>query len=411
MKINSIINRYVFRELIPPFIMNLVFFLFVFLMRQILDITNMIVNYQVSVIAFFLLIFYSMPYFLVYVIPMSAMMSVLLTSLKLSNDNEIVALKAGGVSLYGLLPPVCLFAVMTFLLTAGMAVYGLPWGTTSYKQIALDVVRSNFNIGLKENNFNDSFDGVMFYVKHIDFKTRQLNDVFIEDSRESGVSSTVVAPKGRFLGGTDNSSLVLRLDKGLINQVDIKNRSAHTIRFDTYDIRLDLKRAVSDYQKRDKDENEMQLSELVNAVDSAKAKKDKRYLSLLMALHRKFSIPFACIALSILAFPLGIQTESARRSAGLGIGLISFLTYYLLLSAGTLLSESRICSPAVGMWAPDLIMGGLGIYLYIRTANDHPITLFSRLRYGLVRMWRFLAGRLLRSGRRHPSEETPRVKK
>ena len=48
MNFNSILNRYIFKELIPPFLMNLVFFMFVFLMRQILEITNMIVNYQVG---------------------------------------------------------------------------------------------------------------------------------------------------------------------------------------------------------------------------------------------------------------------------------------------------------------------------------------------------------------------------
>ena len=67
-----------------------VFFIFVFLMQQILEITNMIVNYQVSILAFFLMLVYSMPYFLVFIIPMSVMMSVLLTFLRLSNDNEIV---------------------------------------------------------------------------------------------------------------------------------------------------------------------------------------------------------------------------------------------------------------------------------------------------------------------------------
>lgn len=406
MKFNSIIDRYILRELLPPFAMSLVFFLFVFLMRQILDITNMIVNYQVSAVAFLMMIFYSMPYFMVYVIPMSVMMSVLLTSLRMSNDNEIVALKAGGVSLYRLLPPIGLFAVVTFLLTVWMAIYGLPWGTMSYKQVALNVARSNFNIGLKENRFNDSFSGVVFYVKHIDFKTRKLIDVFIEDSREKEISSTVVAPQGMFLGGGDSGSIVLRLDNGVINQVDIKDRSAHTIRFKNYDIRLDLKRALSHYQERSKDENEMSLSELIHYIRTAK-KKDKHYFTILMTLHRKFSIPFACIALALLAVPLGIQTESSRRSAGLGIGLVSFLLYYLLLSAGSLLSEARICSPAVGMWTPDLVMGGLGVYLYIRVANDHPILWFDKLRYGFVWIWRHIA----RPRHRHPFSDDSRVEK
>jgi len=117
MKLNTAVNRYIFKELIPPYAMNLLFFIFVFLMRQILEITNVIVNYQVSLTAFFLMLAYSMPYFLAYIIPMSVMMSVLLTFLRLSSDNEIVALKASGISVYHLLPPVILFAVVNALLT------------------------------------------------------------------------------------------------------------------------------------------------------------------------------------------------------------------------------------------------------------------------------------------------------
>ena len=199
MKLNSSVNRYIFRELIPPYALNLLFFMFVFLMRQILEITNVIVNYQVSFTAFLLMLAYSMPYFLAYIIPMSVMMSVLLTFLRLSSDNEIVALKASGISMYYLLPPVVLFSLVNVLITGYMAIYGVPWGQQSYKQMALNVVQSNFNVGLKERQFNDSFDGVMFYVNEINFKDNSLSDIYIEDQRNEGFSTTIVSPGAEFL--------------------------------------------------------------------------------------------------------------------------------------------------------------------------------------------------------------------
>ena len=63
MKLNTAVNRYIFKELIPPYTMNLLFFIFVFLMHQILEITNVIVNYQVGLISVILMIAYSMPFF------------------------------------------------------------------------------------------------------------------------------------------------------------------------------------------------------------------------------------------------------------------------------------------------------------------------------------------------------------
>jgi lipopolysaccharide export system permease protein len=380
MKLNTGVNRYIFKELIPPYTMNLLFFIFVFLMRQILEITNVIVNYQVSLTAFFLMLAYSIPFFLAYIIPMSVMMSVLLTFLRLSNDNEIVALKASGISIYHLLPPVILFSVLNALLTAYMAIYGLPWGQQSYKQMAMNVVQSNFNVGLKERQFNDSFDGVMFYVNKIDLNDNSLKDIYIEDQRNEGFSTTIVAPRGRIFNGENRLSFILSLNNGVINQVNLKSRAVHSIAFDSYDLQLDLKDAVNNIRKKKRGIKEMHLDELA-AFLKAENIKTKNYYSAWVEFHKKFSIPFACIALGILAVPLGIQSSSSRKSAGLGIGLIAFLIYYLLLSAGLVFSEAGNLSPVLGMWLPNFIMGGLGIVLLVRTANDMQFEIFARINH------------------------------
>ncbi|MBL7181125.1 MAG: LptF/LptG family permease, partial [Desulfobacterales bacterium] len=179
MKINTIINRYVFTEMMPPFILNIVFFTFVFLMAKILDITKMIVNYRISISSVFLMLLYSIPYFLEFVIPMSIMMSILLTFLRLSADNEIVALKAGGQSIYGMLPPVILFCLLGCLLTGFMSIYGLPWGRLSFAELTVKVASSHANVGLKERTFNDGFKDVMLYINKIDLKSKDLVNVFI----------------------------------------------------------------------------------------------------------------------------------------------------------------------------------------------------------------------------------------
>ncbi len=262
MKINSIVNRYFFTEMMPPFTLNIVFFTFVFLMAKILDITKMIVNYKISISSVFMLLLYSIPHFLEFVIPLSIMMSILLTFLRLSADNEIVALKAGGLSIYRLLPAVMLFGLLGFLLTGFMSIYGVPWGRLSFKDLTLEVVSSNAKIGLKERTFNDSFKGVMLYMNKIDLKNKTLINVFIEDKRNKNVVSTVVAPRGNVFKQADSPSFHLRLYDGSINQVDIKNQATHAIKFDTYDINLDLERTISAAKGRTKDEKEMSLVEL-----------------------------------------------------------------------------------------------------------------------------------------------------
>ncbi|MBU0987507.1 MAG: LptF/LptG family permease, partial [Proteobacteria bacterium] len=198
-------------------------------------------------------------------------------------------------------------------------------------------------------------------------------DVFIEDQRNKQFVSTVVAPRGDLFSEAGNPSYHLRLYNGTINQVNLKNRSVHTISFDTYDVNLDLNKAIATAQQRIKDEKEMSLTELNTYIKSAGNKKNAQYYAALIEFHKKFSIAFACFALGILAVPLGVQRLSTGKSYGLGLGLICFLAYYLMLSAGWVFGEAGVYPPVIGMWAPNMVMGGLGLFLLVQTSNERPV--------------------------------------
>jgi lipopolysaccharide export system permease protein len=366
------INRYLLLEMLPPFFINLAFFSFIFLMKQILDITDMIVNHHVGVGPVCLLLIYTMPYFLQYVIPMSTMMAVLMALLRMSGDNEIMALKAGGVSIYRLLTPVLIFSLAGTLITGYMTLFGLPSGAERFKSLLFDVATSNLNVSLKERTFNDNFKQIMLYVNKIDPRSGELHNVLIEDSRTEGVNNTVVARSGRLFAEPGKMVYHLRLFNGTINQLDLKDRSAHTINFETYDIRLDLKDVISSKSAEAKTPDEMRLAHLRNYLKSVKANKSE-YFSALLQYYKKFSIPVACLAMGLLALPLGIQGRHSKRALGIGLGLVFFLLYYLLLSVGSSFGESGRYPPVVAMWMPNVILGGFGIYLLIRSADEKPI--------------------------------------
>ena len=372
MQANTIISRYIFQEMIPPFIINMVFFTFMFLMTRILEITDMIVNYGVNIWTVFKILGFTMPFFLQFIIPMSVMMAVLLTFLKMSSDNEIIALKAGGVSIYRLLPPVFLFALVGVFLTGTTAIYGLPTGRMAMKKLLYEVAVNNSEIGLKPRTFNDAFNGVMLYVNRIEPATRTLQDVFIEDQRSPDVVSTVVSPKGRLFSEPETGSFQLRLYNGSINQVDVRDRSAHTVQFETYDLRLDIQKNAGIHGGGPKNQEEMTIPELWAYLEKA-GKKDARSYLTLMELHKKFSLPFSCLFLALLAVPLGIQSRHAKRSFGVGLGLIFFLFYYLMLSVGWVFGENGSYPPVVGMWVPNLVVGGVGLFLLIRNAKERPV--------------------------------------
>ncbi|MBW1841650.1 MAG: LPS export ABC transporter permease LptF [Deltaproteobacteria bacterium] len=371
MRINTISNRYLFKEMVPPFIITLLFFTFVFLMAKILEIADFIINYRIRLSTVLWMLVYSIPYFLEFVIPMGIMMGVLLAFLRLSKDNEIVAFKAGGMSIYGLLPPVVLFCFMGCLLTGFMAIHGMPWGRASFQELAFQVAASHLNVGLKERTFNDRFKDVMLYINKIDLKNNTLVDVFIEDQRNKKMVSTIMAPRGKLSSSPDKLMFHLRLQDGTIIQVNPDKRAAHAIHFSTYDVSLDFKKAIFSARGGPKDEKEMSLTELRQYIHDAK-KKDAQYYVTLMEFHKKFSIPFACLSLGLLAVPLGVHSRSVKRSAGLGLGLLFFLFYYFLLSAGLVFGEAGVYPPIVGMWVPNIVTGGIGLFLLVRTARERP---------------------------------------
>jgi lipopolysaccharide export system permease protein len=368
----NIINRYIFKELVTPFVISLFFLTFVFLMTRIPEIANMVVNYNVNILSVGSMLLYMLPRFLEFIIPMSIMISVLLTFMRMSGENEIMALKSAGVTLYQLLPPVLSFCLIGVLLTMWVTVFGVSWGKLSLTKITLELAETNMDMAFQERQFNSEIDDVMIYISHVDMKTKKLSDVFIEDRRTKGMVSISVAPFGELIKFEDDQVYTLRLFNGVINQVDLNENSVNNINFGSYDINFDLKSLNGEDKTIKKKLDERSLTELIQFIESNRSNKELLKQAL-MKLHEKFSIPIACLSLGLLAFPLGIQSNSHRKSSGFGLGISFFLLYYLLLAFGWSFGETRNFPPFLAMWLPNVIMGGIGLYILIRNAKEQPI--------------------------------------
>jgi len=72
--------------------------------------------------------------------------------------------------------------------------------------------------------------------------------------------------------------------------------------------------------------------------------------------------------------PLGIQARNSKKAFGIGLGLFFFLLYYILLSVGTAFGENGNYPPVVGMWMPNVILGGFGIYLLVLSAKEKAVS-------------------------------------
>ncbi len=371
MRINSIVNRYIIWELIPPFVISLMFFTFIFMMTKILALTDYVVNYGISLFSVILFLIYYMPVCLQYVIPVSVMMSVLLTFLRMSSDNEIIVLKSSGYNIRRLIPPVILFSTIGGLLTSVMTLYGLHWGTDNVQDLMFKVITRNFEIGIKERTFVDCFKGVTLYAGKMDMEgEKKLQDVFIEYERRKGAVMTIVAPEGTMVSDPDNNACILTLKNGIINQANLSEGSTRTSKFGELIHPLDLKESTTEDIE---DSMGRRARSIPRLIEYSRDTTRKDYHKVVAELHRRFAVPFACIALGLLVLPVGIQAKTTRKSSGLGIGFGFVLMYYLLLTIGLFFAESGTCPAVIGMWGPNIIVAGIGLYLFKRVADERPV--------------------------------------
>ena len=117
-----------------------------------------------------------------------------------------------------------------------------------------------------------------------------------------------------------------------------------------------------------------QRARAVRAAADAAASADRwdrqRIDRFLVEIYKKNSIALACLVFVLVGVPLGLSMARA------GVGLVAtlavavFLFYWVSLVQGEKLADRELLPPAVGMWAANVIVGALGLYLFAREARD-----------------------------------------
>jgi len=389
-----IIHRYLLREMIGPFFISLGVFTFMLLIAKIMELTDLVVSRGVGLDVVGRLLLYTLPYFFVFTIPMATLLGVLLAFLRMSGDMEVVALKAAGVSPYTFLPPVAVLAICAWLVTSALAFWGLPWGNHKFENLVFQVAKAQTDLALKERVFLDTFPGMVIYISRLPGQG-QMTDLFIVDEREKGRHHTIVAKKGKIFPA-QNDRLILRLYDGTIHSVGQNLRSAQTAAFVTYDIAVDASTLAAAHQRTTKHEKEMYVGELLAEMDKLPADSMQYYL-IEMEMHKKFSVPFACLVMALIGLPLGMHSRGGR-SWGVAIALVVFLGYYLMLSAAWSFGKSGDYPPLVGMWAPNLLLGALGVELFRREVKEKPLAILDVLGGLPVIIQRLLGAKLAGRG-------------
>jgi len=110
--------------------------------------------------------------------------------------------------------------------------------------------------------------------------------------------------------------------------------------------------------------------------------------SLRVEIHKKYSIPMACIVFVLIGAPLGIMARQGGMAIGGGLSMVFFLIYWAFLIGGEQLADRMIIGPVFAMWAPNAIVGISGIYLVIRSIKETRFIHWDRWNQWVKRMGR-----------------------
>lgn len=108
----------------------------------------------------------------------------------------------------------------------------------------------------------------------------------------------------------------------------------------------------------------------------------------MVEVHKKYSIPAACLVFVLVGAPLGIMSRRGGFGVAATLSLGFFLLYWSCLIGGEKLADRTLLSPAVGMWAANMIIGVLGLYLTFRVGRENVAINWGSFRRFVPRRWR-----------------------
>lgn len=368
-----LISRYILKEIALPFFMILLVLTFVLLLGKILQVIDLMINKGIRFSDIAQLILLLMPSFLMFTIPISLLIAILIGMGRLSGDNEITILKMSGVSLYQLAFPVTVAALIAFFLTGMTTLFLVPYGNVASKNLLFNMAKQKASIGIQEKVFIDDFRGILLYAESIPIHGDFLEGVLVSDTRISKEPSTIIARKAYLISDPHTLAITLRLENGTTHTVDAGLKNYRMMDFHFYDVRLELAESLFEGKKAGmKSSTDMTVTEL-SAVLKNRGIKDEARREMEIELNKKLTIPLTCLLFALIGLPLGIRAHRSIRSRGFAIGLVVVLLYYLFRLGGEALVETGRLSPIIGTWAPSGIFAVAGLLLFYFSVREQPL--------------------------------------
>lgn len=364
LRIHRKATQYIFFEMIPGLLIGLTIFIFIMLLFQALRLTEFVLVHGVSLGTLAEMIGYMAISFLPALLPMALLFAVLMTYGRLSQDSEIVALKASGLSMWAIMTPAIILSLVMSLFSAQITFHLAPWGNRQFEVLFSRLLQTKTSISLREGTFSEGFFDLVVYANEVDSKSGRVKKVFIYDERRSDAPLTIVAREGEILQqGALKNIFLLRLEEGNIHR---KTESHTKINFETFDLKL-----IDPVKEELKAKSPPSMS--IEEIQEKRKNSDlspKEARSLTTEFHKRWAIAVVCLIFGVLGVGLGTTTNRRQqKSNGLILSLGVVVVYWILYLSSEGLARSGSMPPAIAMWIPNLFFSGFSVWILKRNWN------------------------------------------
>ncbi len=409
---HSTVQGYVLREYLFSVLVAFLFFIAIFFVNQILVIARDRLAEQVSILDTLMLIFYAMPAIVALSILYSSFIGIILSVGKLSEGREILAARAGGMSLQMLIMPVFAGALFLTCLAFVTNDYFLPLGTMNYSRLYQELLYSNTRLIIEPYSIRRYENSTLITGAVIDNKIQGL---IILDTTEDGTERSISAGQAELVRNDRTGGIItLKLDR--IEMISMKDNLIHESTADTMDYNIVFENivfsmtnpSVREMSARDvlqlirqrREENRVRLENeslafhirrmrflaayaaLVNNYSERRVQELRDLSGLLHSMEnkstvdqtlrlytiefwQKLSLPLGSLSFILLGFSIGLSALKYGRTLGIITGLIVASVYWGMLVAINQIGLNLTYIPAVLVcFTPNILLTVVGGFLF-----------------------------------------------
>ncbi|MFN3396343.1 MAG: LptF/LptG family permease [Thermodesulfovibrionales bacterium] len=351
----KIIYKSHIRELSYTFSLSLITLNFLLMMEKILRLSRILSGIGASIRDLITLVLYIQPSLMVLTIPMSLLLSILLTFGRVNADNEMVILRASGLSFPAISRSVFYFGIVTFVLSLFCSFYLSPLSSGRLRDALSRIIIDRAPQSIEAGVFNTSFKDLVILVREKP-SPDTMKGIFIYDNRNKKEPKVLVARDGTIKTGRD-LSISMFIRDGYIH-ISRPQAESTEIFFDTYNITLNI--ATEGPSRKNSELTPLEL------LKAAEGKEKAERINLLLEFHRRLTLPSLCLILMFLGPPLSLLSGKSGRLGGLTIGIVLFTVFYIIMLYGENMARSGVVSHVVGAWLPVIVFGAVSLIAFMR---------------------------------------------